>query len=105
MDSLPSLVGLLQRACAGGSSTDNSLSEEIEAKLVIDDERTPEKRPPICLVAAKLVYFGVGGGVSEFVKAVEGYPVPCEGKRRGKPEVVWETKEGVKRCILQVHWS
>lgn len=104
MDSLPSLVGLMQRACVGDGLTNNSLAEEVAAKLVIDEERSPKRDFPICLVAAKLVYFGVGGGVSEFVKAVEEYPIRSEGNQKGKVEVVWEKKEGVKRCIMQVRW-
>ena len=47
-------------------------------------------------MAAKVVYFGVGGGVSEFVSAVEG-----EGR---SVETVWEKKEGVGRVIMRVKW-
>ncbi|KAL4252026.1 Lysine methyltransferase [Pleurotus pulmonarius] len=49
-----------------------------------------------CLVAAKILYFGVGGGVSEFVARVEG--------QSGRVETVWEKSAGVGRKIMQVHW-
>lgn len=46
------------------------------------------------LVAAKKVYFGVGGGVEEFLAAVRA--------RGGTGEVVWESGGGVGRVILEV---
>lgn len=52
----------------------------------------------LCLVAAKVLYFGVGGGVSEFVQSIE-------GKGLGKVETVWEKKLGVGRKIMSVRWS
>ena len=51
-----------------------------------------------CLIAAKVLYFGVGGGVSEFVQSIE-------GKGLGKVETVWEKKVGVGRKIMSVRWS
>jgi protein-histidine N-methyltransferase len=50
----------------------------------------------LCLVAAKVLYFGVGGGVQEFVRAVED-----EG---GTVHIVWEHREGVGRRIMRVEW-
>jgi protein-histidine N-methyltransferase len=50
----------------------------------------------LCLVAAKVLYFGVGGGVQEFVRAVED-----EG---GTVQTVWEHREGVGRRIMRVEW-
>ncbi|KAF4580400.1 hypothetical protein EYR40_003116 [Pleurotus pulmonarius] len=47
-----------------------------------------------CLVAAKVLYFGVGGGVSEFVARVEG--------QSGRVETVWEKSAGVGRKIMQL---
>lgn len=48
------------------------------------------------LIAAKRVYFGVGGGIREFVHEVE--------KTGGKADTVWETSSGVSRAILDVKW-
>jgi protein-histidine N-methyltransferase len=53
-------------------------------------------RPPLCLVAAKVLYFGVGGGVQGFVRAVEG--------EHGAVRTVWEHREGVGRVIMRVEW-
>jgi protein-histidine N-methyltransferase len=52
--------------------------------------------PPLCLVAAKVLYFGVGGGVPEFAHAVEG--------EHGTIRTVWEHREGVGRIIMKVEW-
>ncbi|KAF9492580.1 hypothetical protein BDN71DRAFT_1451286 [Pleurotus eryngii] len=49
-----------------------------------------------CLVAAKVLYFGVGGGVSEFVARVEG--------QSGRVGTVWENSGGVGRKIMRVQW-
>ncbi|MCJ1313485.1 hypothetical protein MMC25_007163 [Agyrium rufum] len=54
------------------------------------------------LIASKKIYFGVGGGVSEFLRILE--------SKGGSAQVVWDTdwdlKEGeargIGRCILQV---
>ncbi|KAF7305767.1 hypothetical protein HMN09_00730400 [Mycena chlorophos] len=57
----------------------------------------------ICLVAAKVLYFGVGGGVAEFVAALE-----KESKGWGwkaNPRTVWERTTGVGRKILQIEWT
>ncbi|KAI0302790.1 hypothetical protein B0F90DRAFT_1627125, partial [Multifurca ochricompacta] len=51
---------------------------------------------PLCLVAAKVLYFGVGGGVQGFVRAVE--------DEHGTVRTVWEHREGVMRKIMQVEW-
>jgi protein-histidine N-methyltransferase len=51
----------------------------------------------LCLVAAKVLYFGVGGGVQEFVRAV--------GNEGGTVHIVWKHLEGVGRRIMRVEWS
>jgi protein-histidine N-methyltransferase len=53
-------------------------------------------RTPLCLVAAKVLYFGVGGGVEAFVSAVE--------EEHGIARTVWEHHEGVGRVIMRVEW-
>ena len=52
--------------------------------------------PPRALIAAKRVYFGVGGGVDEFLRVL--------GEMGGRGKVVWETgpESGVGRVILEV---
>lgn len=103
-DSLPSLVNLMYRSCKPGLMTEASLEDEIEEKLVISPTEHFEQEQPLCLVAAKLVYFGVGGGVSEFVKVVESFSPEEHEIRRGKVIMVWEKSGGVKRCIMRLRW-
>ncbi|KAG5640438.1 hypothetical protein DXG03_008671 [Asterophora parasitica] len=71
-ESLRALLGVLRKAPADG-----------------DGEH-------LCLVASKVLYFGVGGGVEEFVTRVKG-----EG---GNVERVWEIRVGVGRRIMRVRW-
>lgn len=49
------------------------------------------------LVAAKCVYFGVGGGLREFELEVM--------RQGGSVETVWETAHGVARAVVEVRWS
>ncbi|KAG8719601.1 hypothetical protein FRC08_002467 [Ceratobasidium sp. 394] len=72
--SLPSLVRLLRGATGAGDQS-------------------------VCLVAAKLVYFGVGGGIEEFERALG------EDGVKGRKESVWEHREGVGRSILRVRFE
>lgn len=101
MESLPPLVNLMRRACIAEPSLDESLRTKAETLLSISSRETSKMQEPTCLVAAKLVYFGVGGGVAEFVKAIEG---SNETGRKGDVENVWETRDGVRRCIMRVQW-
>ena len=49
----------------------------------------------IAFIAAKRIYFGVGGGVDEFLKVLE--------ELGGEAKTVWETEDtGVGRIIMQV---
>lgn len=66
---------------------------------LIADLRTVEPGcRTIALVAAKRVYFGVGGGINEFVAVVE--------EMGGYAREIWDSEEqgerGVGRCILEV---
>ena len=55
------------------------------------------RNAPLCLIAAKVLYFGVGGGVQAFVSAVEG--------EHGTVRTVWEHREGVGREIMRIEWE
>ncbi|KAH8817666.1 hypothetical protein DL96DRAFT_1504322 [Flagelloscypha sp. PMI_526] len=81
LESLPDLIGLLARAAKEGA-LDSSLKDGI------------------ALVAAKVLYFGVGGGIADFISAVESWET-----HQGSVETVWEKKEGVGRKILKVLWQ
>ena len=60
------------------------------------DREVEVVHPPLCLVAAKVLYFGVGGGVQAFVSAIEG--------EHGTVHTVWEHREGVGRAIMRIEW-
>jgi protein-histidine N-methyltransferase len=87
--SLESLIGVLSSAAAATSPTS---APSANKDKVVDGER----EGPWCLVAAKVVYFGVGGGVSEFLRAI---------KDRGEAETVWDQKGGVGRVVMRVRWN
>ncbi|KAI8995430.1 hypothetical protein BD414DRAFT_456206 [Trametes punicea] len=116
MDSLPSLVDLMQRATAvprhGSRDGTFSLADSTSRLSLTDKVSLPHLagEPYLCLVAAKLVYFGVGGGVKEFIQAVEHPDTTSDGngmarKPRGVVRTVWERVHGVKRSVMQVVWN
>ncbi|KZP17518.1 hypothetical protein FIBSPDRAFT_934020 [Athelia psychrophila] len=107
-EGLAPLIGLMRAACGAPllPPPSPSLGELVEQKLKLspdDDNRngepTESTRASICLVAAKVLYFGVGGGVIDFVRAVEG---PAG---RGSVSTVWEKTDGVGRKVMQVNWD
>ncbi|KAG1819348.1 hypothetical protein EV424DRAFT_1404641 [Suillus variegatus] len=79
MESLPSLTAIMRGACKAEGPKD------------VDDY--------LCLVAAKVLYFGVGGGVTEFVRCVQGSD---EG---GTVKTVWEKTQGVERRVMSIRWN
>ena len=99
MDSLESLVDLMQAACIG--KTKESLNGRISS-LTISEEKSVEEDtfgsscPYQCLVAAKVLYFGVGGGVLEFLKWID--------RRKGRAITVQERNVGVGRKVIRVEW-
>ncbi|TFY53690.1 hypothetical protein EVJ58_g9314 [Rhodofomes roseus] len=108
-ESLPALVRVMRSACAPADGL-----AEGTARMTIRDTLGEDGRAPyLCLVAAKRVYFGVGGGVAEFVKAVEEHsveegasaPSPQQSSPSSKVETVWERTEGVKRIVMRVFWG
>ncbi|KAI0646621.1 hypothetical protein C8Q79DRAFT_963605 [Trametes meyenii] len=109
-DSLPSLVNLLQRASAVPPTISEDATVALSdstSRLSVSDQIDLQRlsgEPYLCLVAAKLVYFGVGGGVNEFVQAVEGSREQAI-VRRGDVRTIWERTHGVKRSIMQVKWN
>lgn len=104
-DGLGPLVKLLKAACGCHTQSERDLDALAQQKLTLhsDAQVFSEQQPPayLCLVAAKLFYFGVGSGVSEFVRAVEG----SSGLGEGKVETVWENRTGVGRRIMRVRWQ
>ncbi|EGN92498.1 hypothetical protein SERLA73DRAFT_190980 [Serpula lacrymans var. lacrymans S7.3] len=92
-ENLPSLVRLMHGACRY-PFRDASASADDSSEY-------------ICLVAAKVVYFGVGGGIAEFMRAVEDTPMDKVGggKGGGTVETVWEKRTGIARKIMRVRWD
>lgn len=99
-ESLQPLITLMRMACTRNLETplENlvasqlKINEDSNAKMV--ESGDPER---LCLVAAKILYFGVGGGVSDFLRAVEA--------TRARVETVLERKEGVGRKVMRVWWT
>ncbi|KAG1815055.1 uncharacterized protein BJ212DRAFT_1359164 [Suillus subaureus] len=79
MESLPSLATIMRGACNAEGPKD-----------VYDY---------LCLVAAKVLYFGVGGGVEEFVRCVR------DLDKGGTVDTVWEKTQGVERRVISVRWN
>jgi protein-histidine N-methyltransferase len=99
MDSLESLVDLMQAACIGKTKellNDLISSSTISKKSTEEEDTFGASCPYQCLVAAKVLYFGVGGGVLEFLKSIE--------RRKGRAMTVQERKVGVGRKVLRVEW-
>ena len=84
MDSLPSLTETMRLACCGSQ---NKLMEEVAIR-----------KKGECLVAAKVLYFGVGGGVSDFVSYVEKQGVATA-------EIVRERNIGIGRSVLSLNFT
>ena len=83
MDSLPSLTETMRLACCGSQ---NKLMEEVAIR-----------KKGECLVAAKVLYFGVGGGVSDFVSYVEKQGIATA-------EIVRERNIGIGRSVLSLNF-
>jgi protein-histidine N-methyltransferase len=96
-ESLNSLIGLMEGACGCGRGRSEIPLDELTSSRLSLAQRPPRY---LCLVAAKLLYFGVGGGISEFVCAIEKL-----GHGRVEVETVWERKVGVGRRVLRIEWG
>ncbi|KZT68401.1 hypothetical protein DAEQUDRAFT_812190 [Daedalea quercina L-15889] len=109
-ESLPALARVMREACV--QSRTGGLEEQTSRMKIEDGPKEGEDVRYECLVAAKRVYFGVGGGVAEFVKAVEESRAgedpssPRLPVRSAKPnvETVLERTEGVKRIVMRIRW-
>jgi protein-histidine N-methyltransferase len=99
-DSLRPLITLMQKACT--RNFEPSVEDLAAAQLKINEEseaKTVESGDPgyLCLVAAKILYFGVGGGISDFLHGVEA--------SNARVETVLERKIGVGRKVIRVWWA
>ncbi|KAK0569857.1 hypothetical protein OC861_000568 [Tilletia horrida] len=88
LSTLPSLVNILYDCSTGGrKAAGDSITGDGGGRAD-------------CLVAAKVLYFGVGGGVHSFVQAVQAHE-----RRRGSVQTVRQINSGVGRAVLAVHWD
>lgn len=104
-DSLGPLVDLMWQACTGSNDVRKEQETSVDKLASAASGLSLETRQPLCLVAAKLVYFGVGGGVAEFTRAVENGVPSSKQRSRGRVETVWEREGGVRRVLLRVRWE
>ncbi|KAI5889015.1 uncharacterized protein SCHCODRAFT_02633332 [Schizophyllum commune H4-8] len=105
-ESLDALIGIMRAACPAGAQATSAGSQSAEAgssEAAAGSSSGPARDisqgcKPLCLVAAKVLYFGVGGGVPDFVRAVEDGGL-------GRVETVLERTKGVGRKVLRVDWK
>ncbi|KAJ3817368.1 hypothetical protein F5880DRAFT_1493065, partial [Lentinula raphanica] len=92
-ESVPELLDTMWVATHSSTSVPSQPITDQLAKMAIDDK-------PLILVAAKVFYFGVGGGIDEFVEATK------QWRSDGTTEVtsVWQQNIGVGRRIVRVFW-
>ncbi|KAF8869631.1 hypothetical protein CPB84DRAFT_1818567 [Gymnopilus junonius] len=96
-ENLNPLIELLQTACI--SEPHSTLAKLVSSQLKLEDTTAENNldHDYLCLVAAKVLYFGVGGGVSDFLKLVQG--------RKGETSTVLERNSGVGRLIILIRWG
>jgi protein-histidine N-methyltransferase len=92
--SLPALIRLLR--LAAGAAHDGKPGDAVSDSLSAATSRLRVSPRTKTLVAAKVLYFGVGGGVSDFTNAVE--------REHGRVGKVWENELGVGRQIMDIEW-
>ena len=98
-ESIPDLLDVLWEAYANPPSLtiDATLEGAISEKLSLDD--------PVCYVAGKVLYFGVGGGLPDLISGLEDPRGSKCSRRNGKWEVLKEHRQGVTRKVLRVSWD
>ncbi|CEH11978.1 Predicted methyltransferase [Ceraceosorus bombacis] len=111
------LLDILQRLCKASSTHNASvraLSEKLQtsglqessaldhsglhvAAQPLTPRRNAEVLGTLALISAKVLYFGVGGGVHAFRQSIE--------KAGGWSHEVRKVTSGVGRCVLSIGWS
>jgi protein-histidine N-methyltransferase len=99
LESIPDLLDVLWKAYANPPSLtiETTLEETMREKLSLDG--------PKCYVAGKALYFGVGGGLPDFISGLEDPRGSKCPRRNGKWQVLKEHSQGVVRKVLQVFWD
>ena len=91
IESLSVLVDTMQRASF--ASIEEALQRTTLGSATYEELG---RRDETCLVAAKVLYFGVGGGVSALKEELK--------RRKASSKTVWQSHRGVARVVLQVQW-
>ncbi|KAH8116177.1 hypothetical protein DFH11DRAFT_1876698 [Phellopilus nigrolimitatus] len=91
--SLPSQIRLLKRAMTGDENKD---IHALARNLSVEESRS-RTSSSLCLVAAKVLYFGVGGGVMDFEHVVREYG--------GTVTTILQRKAGVERKVMRINWN
>jgi protein-histidine N-methyltransferase len=100
-ENLSSLLDVMWKAYSTPSRSVGPLDELATTQLTLS-----EPVLPACYVAGKTLYFGVGGGISDFVDAVENPQMSTSCSReKGQVETIREHVRGVSRKVLRVRWS
>ncbi|KIK52860.1 hypothetical protein GYMLUDRAFT_49705 [Collybiopsis luxurians FD-317 M1] len=101
-ENVPDLIDVIWSATHPPPSVDSS-SERL-SKMSIS--QTISSHSPLILVAAKVFYFGVGGGMDDFIQAVKSWKGRdgSEQHKDAEVDIVWEKKTGVGRKIARVIW-
>jgi len=98
-ESIPDLLDVLWKAYTSPQSLtiDATLEGVMQEKLSLDD--------PKCYVAGKVLYFGVGGGLPDFISGLEDPRASKCSRRKGKWQVLEGHSQGVARKVLQLFWG
>lgn len=98
-----SLATLLRRASIRNLDAVNAqthVSDERVSSLVSQlslDTREVGEDGRMCLVAAKVLYFGVGGSIVDFEHVVK--------EHGGQVSIIHQTEKGVGRKIMRIDWE
>ena len=98
-ESIPDLLDVLWKAYDAPSSL--TIGATLEGAM---QERLSFGGPK-CYVAGKVLYFGVGGGLPDFVSGLEDPRGSKCSRRSGKWRILKEHSQGVVRKVLQLFWD
>ncbi|EPQ27363.1 uncharacterized protein PFL1_04902 [Pseudozyma flocculosa PF-1] len=116
LDTLPLFTDVLRRCCKPSAPpTLSGLDERLARSSLAQAHESASTTGPgtasaaetakddgpttLCLVGAKVLYFGVGGGVESFKQQMQ---TPPPGSRKGWTETVRTVSQGVGRVVLSV---
>lgn len=99
LKTMSSLISVLQRSSKFNSKKANdsdakSITTQLESTTLSSEKKRSSNGDSLCLVAAKVLYFGVGGGVQAFESAIR--------DQDGWTEEVRRIGKGVGRVVLSV---